>query len=251
LFAPKDVGDNRRSLVIRVIACLFILMTIVAAAPGGTASQAVDCQEVSAYFGRVDEAIVGGMAELIERPGFEEDFEQASQKSAENDAGFLALSPGERKVVIGMLSVPGDALVPMEEDEIPDAVRDLHDSAAKMWVLMPEMMRAISDDGPSAGLIHAGKMESAANDNLLAQETLTAACPGEVDAYAAKAGSTNASGDVFGNDLFTFWGDVASKDMEGIGYEILFFATEEEVIDAAPGAIAPPASGSRSGWSRP
>lgn len=215
---------------------LLVVLTAIPFTIGVAASRVVDCQEVSAYFQRVDEAIADGMTELIEQAGFRETFERANQKAETNDTGFLSLPDEEREIIIGFMAMPGEALERIDEGDVPGAVRDLHESASTYWAEMPGMMRAISDDGPSAAIPFFDSLDAATSDNAMAHQDLITTCPAEVDGYAATYGSLNASSDVFGNDLFSFWDNVDAKDVRGVGYGFLFFSIEDEDTAATPAA---------------
>jgi hypothetical protein len=209
-------------------------MTAVHALPGAAAARAVDCRDVSAYFERADEVVGEKLAQLVEQPEFMENYNSATENSEANDEGFLSLAPEEREAVLHLMSVPADALVAIDDEDIPDAARDLHESATDRWVTMPRMMRAIAEDAPSAGMRYFDSLEAATEDNLLAQEALGSACPDEIEDYAAKAESLNASFEGVGDDPLIARAVAGAANLEGVGYAVLFFATDEDVVQAIP-----------------
>lgn len=220
----------------RTVACLLILMTAFASSGGAAASRTADCQDVSRYFEQVDDGVIGGMAELIDLPGFREHFAAADRKTDSDGPGFFALSTAEREAIIAYLGMPGDALGSMDDAAIPDDVRDLHDSATKYWTLMADMMEAVSDDGPSAAMPYLNRLDRATSDNLAAQQAIGDACADEVEAYAGMSQNLYASSDPFRDDLLDVWEDPDPEALRGVGYNFLFHAVEPDVPTATPDA---------------
>jgi hypothetical protein len=218
----------------RIVACLLILLTAFASSGGAAASTATDCQDVTRYFERVDGAIVDGMTEIIAQPGFREHFPAADRKTDSDGPGFFALSTAEGEALIAYLSMPGAALRAMDEDEIPETIRELHDSAERSWTLLADMMAAVSEDGPSAAVPYFDRLDAASSDNLAAQQALNEACPDEVNAYAETSRSLHASSDLFGNDLLAVWEDPNPEELRGVGYNFLFRATDPDATTATP-----------------
>lgn len=218
----------------RTVTCLLILITAFASNGGVAASTAADCQDVARYFERVDEAIVNGMTEIIAQPGFREHFPAADRKTDADGPGFFALSTAEGEALIAYLGMPGDALGSLDDAAIPEDVQDLHDSAEKYWTLMADMMKAVSEDGPSAAVPYFDRLDTATSDNLTAQQTLGEACPDEVESYAGMSRSLHASSDPFGDDLLAAWEDPNPDELRGVGYDFVFHATDPDVTTATP-----------------
>lgn len=94
---------------------------------------------------------------------------EATAKAATLDDGMAALFLAEMEPVLKLWYVTGETLGNIQEEKIPENVRDLHDSGAEYWAMLPELLRTTSTEGPFAAFAYIEKIEALTNWNYAAQ----------------------------------------------------------------------------------
>src|SRR5699024_2439939 len=126
--------------------------------------------------------------------------------------------------VIDYMSVPGDALQEIPDEDVPPVAQDLHDSALTYYQSLPEQLKTVSNDGLSTEPPATDDLEAAQANNLEARQAIRKACPSVMDEIEASEeetplldlASTGSEPDSVDADVF--------DDMEPTEYQEASFA---------------------------
>jgi tetratricopeptide (TPR) repeat protein len=217
----------------RVIATMLILSTTIFSGSAVASAQSSECQAVSEYFQLVDERIGEGLIEIIGQPGFKDKMELASRKANFSEMSILVLSPEEMEPITELLTVVGDTLLFVDEDDIPELATDLHQSAMELWILFPSMLRTVATGGVFGAMVFAEDMERLTQENYEAQQSVKAKCSDIVESYESLSKTMDVNFDEMNFDDIGDLEDVEPSAFHGLGYEILFFADEEDLEDGS------------------
>lgn len=225
---------------------LSLVIVVGLMAPGTTAvAQAESCVNLESYFTTAGEHIQDRLALLLADEDWVDSFDHSSRKAGDPDVGIFALDDQEIEPIIDLISVPGDALLDVPDEEIPPAARDLHDSALSYHQVMPEMFTAVNKGGAMASMPFTDGLEAAAASNLSAQREIRETCPSLVEGMesAGEAGdqinlsnALTAPGSLH-PDLLQ---DMDPEGLRALSFSMLFFIEDEDSqgMDAPSGAAS-------------
>lgn len=218
----------------RLFATVALIVLTTLPVSTSTASQASYCADIAAYIEMVDTRMADEMHALVTTPGWVED--------AQRTEGLLQVAPdGEINPLVEYLAVPGVVLAGFDQAEIPERAMPLHESAAAYWATSSDMIQAMVKDGPSASYSFLQTLDTAAGENIAAQEEIVAACPEIPESYEESRIRLETMFAVLDSeDDPGLLADATPEDLEGMGFFFLFFG-EEAVAVREPAQVSTPA----------
>lgn len=213
------------SYVLLVFLLIFGGMAPVAAVPS-TPSATNVCEDVQAYLQELDQLVF----EELQLAFADDDWVAKQQHMVEqagvDDVGVMSLSEEDMQPFIDIVTRTGTVLEDYPAEDVPETAMQLHESSIAYWLILPEMMSRIANEGSMAGMYFIADLANAGSDNFMAREDLKAACPGLVEDMTGGEGYLFfAEGMQNGGD-FDFE-NLDSSDIAGMGFAVLTFAAED------------------------
>lgn len=213
------------SFILFVFLLIFGGMAPVAAMSSTPAASGV-CEDVQAYLQDLDQVLSDEMQAYFEDDDWAAELDQMVEQAAGSDAGVMSWSEEEMQPFIDILIVPGDVLQNYPAEDVPESVAQLHESALEYWLILPDMMIKIANEGSMAGMYFIADLANAGSDNFMAREGLKASCPQLVEEM------TNGAGYNFHAELMQSRGsldleDLDISDMTGLGFAVITFPAED------------------------
>lgn len=194
--------------------------------PENFGSDSAVCADVKAYFASLDRLMLEGMAEYFTDEEWLARMERSSRKANASDSGMLVLGPDEMQPMIDILTVPGDVLLDYPEEDIPELVQPLHESATSYLITMPAMLRSVATGGIFAALVYVDDLEATSLDNAAALLVLEDECPtlvAELEEGAASDAWDDGPAELGEFDI----DDLDDEEIQGFAFGIMTLPAEE------------------------
>lgn len=223
----------------RLLACLLLALVGCVAPTATMASRSVDCGDVATYLEEIDIRMAEALLVVISDPEWAPAAQEALEAIEESGGDVGNLTMEEVQPLLTYLGVSGKVLMNVDSAEVPDSVRDLHESATEYWVMTVEMVEAVFADGPGAASDYTEDLDAITTRNLSSQEELRASCADALAPYEERETELDTFFDVLDGDSdLSAFAEATLDDLGGVGYVTLFFA--DEPAQSVPATVKQP-----------
>jgi hypothetical protein len=203
------------------------------------ASRSVDCGDVATYLEEIDTRMAEALLVVISDPEWAPAAQLALEAIEESDGDVGNFTIEEVQPLLTYLGVSGEVLTSVDPADVPESVRDLHESATEYWVMTVEMVEAVFADGPGAASDYTEDLDAISTRNLSAQEELHAGCADALAPYEERETELDTFFDVLdGDSNLSVFAEATLDDLAGAGYVTLFFA--DEPARGVPATVSQP-----------
>jgi hypothetical protein len=174
---PIEKEEYPLKQLITIIALLFMASL----APHQSAvARDPHCDAIGDYLDTVDTLLAEEVHALVTEPGWAQDAYDATS-SLNDGADFEDLSAGEIEPLIELLAIPGDVLISIEPEDIPEDATSFHESSTGFWITLIKWLEANVAGDSTEVTAALASMEQFANDNADAQAAIAEDCAGLLD----------------------------------------------------------------------
>jgi hypothetical protein len=219
-----------RHVISVMVLALLVVPTIGISASAQT-REALDCADVAAYLETVDTALAEQFHALVNDPDWLEGYGPAQERIDRWGSTDKPMDPDEIQPVLDYIGIAVPVLDAIDADDVPERMRNIHETAIDYWTAVPEMFASMVGHDPETIYAYLDNIDALTEQNMLAQITVRVECAETIAPYLEhERGIARLLASAEDGDFETLQ-SATEADLEGIGIFFLFFADYPEPME--------------------